>query len=230
MKKHIILFSLIMGTIGTAWSQYGINATYQTFGAKDWEQIINDANTDEASAISSGFGVGIDRWFRLKNQRVEFFPELNYSTYSKSWDNNFGAIKDNQISLYANTSFYLFDMAGDCDCPTFSKDGGIFKKGFFVQISPGISYSRLNVQRTDLEIDQTSSTFNPSLGIGAGVDIGLNDFVTITPFLKYRYLFGAEWEDLQSTLRPEVSVLLDTNTGIETVSFGVRVGVRFDER
>jgi len=132
-----------------------------------------------------------------------------------------------QISLFANTHFYLFDLTGDCDCPTFSKDGGFVKKGFYVELSPGLSYASSTIK--GITGDPSNSSFVPSLGLGLGVDIGLSDLLTITPMIRFRRYFGAEWENLVENLNLEEPSQLSFDaqeTGIETFSFGIRLGIR----
>ena len=208
-------------------AQYGVNASYQTFSASNWEGLIQDSDLLGAAPIKSGFAVGIDRWFRLKNARVEFFPELNYARYSVDWSDDATTLSHQQISLFANTHFYLFDLTGDCDCPTFSKDGGFVKKGFYVELSPGLSYASSTIK--GITGDPSNSSFVPSLGLGLGVDIGLSDLLTITPMIRFRRYFGAEWENLVENLNLEEPSQLSFDaqeTGIETFSFGIRLGIR----
>jgi len=223
----LVLFLFLM--INKSSAQYGINASYQTFSASDWDGLIQFSDVPGAAPIESGFAVGFDRWFRLKNARVEFFPELNYARYSVDWSDNTTSLRHQQISLFANTNFYLFDLAGDCDCPTFSKDGGFIKKGFYVQLSPGLSYATSSIK--GLNQDPSNSYLIPSIGLGLGVDIGLNDLVTITPMLGFRRYFGAEWENLSESLflssSPEDTT--GQKSGIETFSFGIRLGLRLGE-
>jgi len=147
MKQLLIIFLFSFLMINQSSAQYGVNASYQTFSASNWEGLIQDSDLLGAAPIKSGFAVGIDRWFRLKNARVEFFPELNV----------------------------------------------------------------------------------PSLGLGLGVDIGLSDLLTITPMIRFRRYFGAEWENLVENLNLEEPSQLSFDaqeTGIETFSFGIRLGIR----
>jgi len=230
MKQFLILFVLsFLLMISTASAQYGINATYQTFSASNWEGLIQSSDLPGAAPIASGFAVGIDRWFRLKNARVEFFPELNYARYSVDWSDNNTSMNHQQIGLLANTHFYLFDMAGDCDCPTFSKDGGFVKKGFYVELSPGLSYATSSIKGRNG--DPYNASLVPSIGLGLGVDIGLTDLITITPMLRFRRYFGAEWENLAESLALELTTvdLTTQKSGLETFSFGIRLGLRLGE-
>jgi len=230
MKQFLILFVFsFFLIINKTSAQYGINASYQIFSASDWEGLIQASDLPGAAPIRSGFSVGIDRWFRLKNARVEFFPELNYARYSVDWSDNNTSLRHQQISLFANTHFYLFDLTGDCDCPTFSKDGNFVKKGFYVELSPGLSYGTSSIK--GINDDPSNSSLIPSVGLGVGVDIGLSDLLTVTPMVRFRQHFGAEWENLIENLDIESSPVEVSaqKTGIETFSFGIRLGLRLGE-
>ncbi len=224
----LVILSLFLFVNKTS-AQYGINGSYQTFSASDWEGFINASNLPGAAPIESGFAVGIDRWFRLKNARVEFFPELNYARYSVDWSDNATRLNHQQISLFANTHFYLFDLEGDCDCPTFSKDGNFLKKGFYVELSPGLSYATSNFKGGNG--NPSSSSVIPSVGLGVGVDIGVSDLLTITPMVRFRRHFGANWENLAEDLNLDIDSFNSDaqKSGIETFSFGLRLGVRLRE-
>ena len=230
MKQFFLLFVLSLFLfVNKTSAQYGINGSYQTFSASVWEGLIDQSNSPSAAPIESGFAVGIDRWFRLKNARVEFFPELNYARYSVDWDDNETSLKHQQISLFANTHFYLFDLEGDCDCPTFSKDGNFIKKGFYVELSPGLSYATSTFKNRN---DSPSNSYLvPSIGLGVGVDIGLSDLLTITPMIRFRRHFGVQWENLIDNLNTDIDVFDSSfhQTGIETFSFGIRLGLRLGE-
>ena len=230
MKQFIILFVLSFFLfLNNISAQYGINGSYQTFSASGWEDLIQESGLEGAAPIESGFAIGIDRWFRLKEKRVEFFPELNYARYSVDWSDDITSLNHQQISLFANTHFYVFDFEGDCDCPTFSKDGNFFKKGFYLAVSPGLSYA--NYEFEESEGDPNNSSILPSIGLGIGVDFGLSDLVTVTPMIRYRRHFNAEWDDLAENLElnPSEVNISGEETGLNIFSFGIRLGIRLDE-
>lgn len=106
-------------------------------------------------------------------------------------------LEDKSLGFYFNTNIYIFDFAGDCDCPVFSRDGNFFKKGFFLQISPGVNYHNYRYVENDgfpeprvIEDDNISY----SLAAGAGIDIGLSEHITISPYFRARYHFETEIE------------------------------------
>ena len=137
MKKLPFLIAFLF-SLQTLQAQYGISLAYKPINADNWEQIISkhQLNAADAEALGNGIQFGIDYWARLKNYRVEFLPELNFSRFTRFWANEDGVITEEKINsnflgLHLNTNFYVFDFKGDCDCPTFSKQGNDLQKGFF---------------------------------------------------------------------------------------------------
>ncbi|HEX5112226.1 MAG TPA: hypothetical protein VFV79_05230 [Saprospiraceae bacterium] len=158
-------------------SQIGINARYQ----KGNSFYINQ----------SGFYAGLEYYFRLKTHRVEFHPMLGYR---RSFDTKPTVGYNSSIDFDINTAFYLFDFEGDCNCPTFSKQGKLVQKGFFFELQPGLGYQTIYVTEVD---GGKSSNIVGKLGLAAGLDIGLSDQYTLTPFLSATRIFSGEWEVLR---------------------------------
>lgn len=238
MKKFVFLFSLSLFLTTSLSAQYGFSIGYKILNASNWENLINNYNIDNPgegiSPLRSGTAFGVDRWFRLKNYRIEFTPQLMYSRFVLNWRDLQGIDFDmsaNSYSLLFNTSFYALDMEGDCNCPTFSKDGNLFSKGFFFQVSPEIYYMH-NRFRQDGKKTR-SNGFGVGIGIGAGLDIGLSDFMTLTPMVRYSYYPSVEWKDLNVLLSGDTAPNPDTadknDTDMLQFFFGVRLGFRFDE-
>jgi hypothetical protein len=173
MQRFLPLLALIL----MPWiinGQVSINARYLT--------------GNSATGINQdGFHAGLEYYFRLKTHRVEFHPMLGYrqsfavdgSGYYTSLDFDF------------NTSFYLFDFEGDCNCPTFSKQGTLVKKGFFFEFQPGIGYQTIYL------LEAQSSNIVGKVGGAAGLDIGLSDQYTLTPFVSATRYFSGEWDALK---------------------------------
>jgi len=233
--KKLILFVAFLFSIQLSNAQFGVSAGYKPIQAKNWDQIINEhqLNVTNAKSFANGIHLGVDYWFRLKNYRVEFLPELSYSRFSRFWANEDGLITEekigsNFVGFHFNTNFYVFDFKGDCDCPTFSKDGNDMQKGFFIQVAPGVDYV-FNTYKND-EISETSTDVVPSVGIGVGIDFGLNNFMTITPMVKVHQYFGVNWDGLNTyfengttTISPELN-----ENNITQFFAGIRIGLRLD--
>ncbi len=226
MKKALLITCFSLLSLVT-YAQYGLSAGYVSNQNVAWRYYFTD------DVMDSGFQVGVNYWFRLKNYRVEFTPELAYSRFKSelndpSVDPGY-EMSMNMFHFFFNTNLYVLDFKGDCDCPTFSKEGTFVNKGLFLFVSPGISY--FDGQMTG----QTNSDMQDavlSLGVGAGVDIGLNDVVTVTPMFSFRRFFRAEWEGLAELAMEEEPTRLNSaseTTDINQWFLGLKMTVRLDE-
>ncbi len=188
MIIRLITIFLILCPLAS-YGQYGINIKY-LFGQSE--------TLDSVNLSQYGIQGSIEYSFRLKQKRIEFHPGLGYRfTFNEDrYDGYFSA-----FDLDLNTAIYPFDFEGDCDCPTWSKDGTLIKKGFFIELSPGISYQTLHrdkfisfadPQPTPLQ----SSDFVFKLGAAAGLDIGLTEQFTLTPMFSYIMFSGNDWAGL----------------------------------
>ena len=128
----------------------------------------------------NGIKASANYWFRLKNIRLEFLPELAFTYYPvKPVQRDINEFSVTQLSLLFPINIYPLDLVSDCKCPTFSKQNTFVRKGFFIQIVPGY-------HRTSSQI-QSSGKFFYSLGAGLGIDLGLSDLVTLSPILSYHF-------------------------------------------
>lgn len=128
-----------------------------------------------------GAELSLNYWFRLPKQRVEFLPTV----YFGSAKQREGLLRLKEYGAQFKINFYPFDFSGDCDCPTFGKQGPQLQKGFFIQASAGYAFYNL-----DTPDDSTFSTRSRENGIsygGAlGLDIGLSNLLTLTPIAGVR--------------------------------------------
>jgi len=161
---------------------------------------------------------GLDYWFRLKDRRIEFLPELSYEM-TKGETNNLDVVdvSFNSFNLLLNTNIYFMDFYNDCDCPTFSKDGNAFTKGFHLILSPGLRY--YGYSYSDSSLDRN---FGLILAGGIGMDIGINDLVTITPHFLYRYNPSVKANF------PEPILMSESSHTLRQFNFGIRIGFRPD--
>ncbi len=223
MKNFFLLVLLTLPCLLSA--QFGIHATYQK-------------NTQASEFASSDFPIsglafGVDYTFRLAQNRIEFFPELNYSfaETTDASDDNMLNLKDASLGFYFNTNIYIFDFAGDCDCPVFSRDGNFLKKGFFLQVSPGVNYHNYEYSDYVFSFDEprivTDNNVSYSLAGGAGIDIGLSEHITISPYFRARYHFDTEIEGYVGgdILLPERT----DNFSMWQMNAGIRVGFQLTD-
>ena len=195
MRLSILALLLICST--TLSAQFGFSGSYLISQADNWETPLTINGEPVISLPGNGWQAGIDYWFRLKNVRIEFLPTLAFSQQNYTLSTLAAESQLSGFHFLLNTNFYLFDLEGDCDCPTFSKEGPSLQKGFFLQLSPGISYFDFNFD----EIDKVASTetIAVSLGLGVGFDLGLSDLITLTPQAVARYYPAVQWEGLIQT-------------------------------
>ena len=212
----LLLFSL------NAQAQVGLMGGYRSLSSADWETALSSAYPGDYSKMD-GRSLGIDYWFRLKNRRIEFTPELTVGTFE---DSDVFTRQHDFISFHFNTNVYIFDLAGDCDCPTWSKEGNFFQKGFFIQVSPGVSRMKNSFSSSDFgEVVETNQYFE--IGVGAGLDIGLSDFITVTPLVKFFYSPNAKWDN---ATEPSFALLnVEAEGPYRQLFAGLRLGFRFDE-
>lgn len=231
--KKILLFVLVFGSLflQRVNAQIGLNLGYRSLSI---ETEDNEVTKDLDLSGISGFHAGLNYWFRLKKYRVEFSPEVSYSSFKFEGDvleQGRFQFQSSYANLQFHTNIYPFDFAGDCDCPTFSKQGPSLAKGFFVQLSPGVSYinnqaEALSGAIADSETDKQSG-LGISLGLGVGLDIGVSDFLTITPMVRYEYY--SQEATLNRYLFPNTTVDLEGRSSLSQIFAGVRMFFRFDE-
>jgi len=135
----------------------------------------------------------------MKDKRIEFYPEFSYSSSLGSPSGENFEVTFNTLSVMFNSDFYLFDLINDCDCPTFSKEGSVFTRGFFLEATLGMEFEALKLKSADEQLYKgDSGAFRA--GIGMGVDFGLSDMITLTPFGFVHYKTTSNWEGLNQVL------------------------------
>jgi len=216
MKNFISALVITVFSIGPAIGQIGVSGAYKTFAAGGWEDFFRSEFAERTGA-ADGYAFGVNYWFRLKKKRVEFLPEISYERYEYTATD--AAFDHRILGFYFNTNIYPFDFENDCDCPTWSKTGNFFTKGFFVQISPGIWHLR-NRYETDLRYEDSYLAW--MIGGGAGIDFGISDFLTLTPMVKMYYSPGNTWSDLPDINNGTTSV----DASIRQFYAGLKVGLR----
>ncbi|MFK7933453.1 MAG: hypothetical protein AB8G22_08075 [Saprospiraceae bacterium] len=217
-KINLVIVALLLSL--TTYAQFGITGGTQFTNNEEWRDIIitnGNEITDEFS--NQGWAVGIDYWFRLEKVRIEFLPELRLAhTNSKVQLSDVSGMTDvdlNSLQFNFNTNIYPFDFDGDCDCPVWSKEGPSFSKGFFVRLSPGVNYRQVSEQGMDAG-PAYDAAVKLTAAIGVGMDIGISDFITITPLAEHRWFQN---DELQAADAPSL-----TNWFA-----GIRLGIRFDD-
>lgn len=186
MVRFFSIFGLLLLALSGSYAQVGASAHYVT------DRSAARGLVTASDVPGTGWQVGVDYWFRLKQARIEFLPTLAYSSQSPSAvGGTDDATSTRGYHFYFNTNIYPFDLQGDCDCPTFSKQGPTFQKGFFVQLSPGMSYWDVEVDAGDQSTASADWAF--SAGAAVGFDLGFSDVFTLTPMAGLRYYPSVAW-------------------------------------
>ena len=208
--------------------QFGIRANYGLSSAPNWEVLAqNSSQFAPTDFFGGGYSLGLDYWLRLPQKRIEFYPELRYTAYETQSQvialSQDVSVNSTLLGFYANTHFYVMDFLGDCDCPTFSKQGGLFKKGFFLSLSPGVYYHK---KSSDL-IAGNLESISGYLGVGLGLDIGVSDLITVTPTVQYALGFNDNLDGAAEILGVPELQNFETSS-FRQLLFGIRIGLRPD--
>lgn len=216
--RFLLLLTLLAGAT-TLSAQFGVSGYYNM-----------NSNTDRAFAdltagfdpfeVENGYEAAVHYWFRLKNKRVEFLPTAYFAfAETPATDSDF-----NEIGFQFKTNVYVFDFGGDCDCPTFGKQGPALEKGFFLQLSPGVARYTFG---PDASINTESRT-SFTLGGGIGLDIGVSNLLTITPFAGVRYGLNSNSEVQFTDVNGQPTGVGQAN--LLTTQLGLTVTFRLDKK
>lgn len=140
---------------------------------------------------TSHIGIGPSYWFRIKPRRIEFNPALLIDYMNSKELSNALSLKEIQFKLSIPILFYPMDFGNDCNCPTFNKQGQFFKKGFHFILNPNLSYANQIYKTNTGQVK--NSAFLVSIGVGAGIDIGINRAWTISPSFVLNKSFNDEF-------------------------------------
>jgi len=202
-----------------AFAQIGVKASYNFYGpaVDDVSTGITDANP----TIDNAPEIALNYWFRLPKKRVEFMPTIFFSTTNSSGTTS----KLNTYGAEMKVNIYPFDFGGDCDCPTFGKQGPHLEKGFFLQFSGG--YARYDSGK-QFDVAVAPNGEGAVFGAGVGLDFGLSNLLTLTPMASFRSGPGL-YEDIAFTdVDGQPSGF--GKKGMATYQLGLQLSFRFDHK
>lgn len=239
--KNALLSLLCCCSAHLLTGQIGFSGSFVKINAPEWETLFEASDRYAFGPdfqFKPAYQLGIDYWFRLKNYRVEFFPTLSYAQFKEDQEllnspapGLISRFKWSFFNFSVNTNIYPFDFEGDCHCPTWSKQNPFFKKGFFFQVSPGVLFSQHNITGVEGDPNQFDSNdvaFN--LGVGLGLDIGISDFLTVTPFARVKRTFNVQWEGLSDIVHSNGSAGEPGNrSNVNQLEAGIRLGIRWSK-
>jgi hypothetical protein len=200
--------------------QFGLRTSYDVNSAKEWNTFFSTINGPNTKIFDQSLSFTLDYWMRLPNKRIEFYPNISFRQAKSNLVQNDVDLSLRQVGIGLLTHVYILDLVGDCDCPTFSKQGTLMKKGLFLLAGTGVDYSQK-------AINQNYSDGNIDLKIigGVGFDIGVNDLFTFTPFIQYQYYPDISWHDMAIQFGQNIN---NVNSSFGLFQLGVRMGFRPD--
>ncbi len=224
--KKYLWTTLMIIAWQTGFSQFGIKSDYSMRSFQGISLVHEQTSERVAPEASPVIGYGIDYWFRLRKIRMEFIPELNHTRYDISLLSE-ARLRVTQYSFYFNLLLYPFDWSNDCDCPTFSKEGGFLSKGFYVFLSPGVFLAKESALNESL-LAESGVHFSGAAGIG--LDFGLFNRITLSPELGLRYYPSYPGANLLTSLDLKRGYALEAGTPAIWQAFaGLRLRFRFDQ-
>lgn len=220
-------------------AQFGVSGSYRIS-----QDGFTDLDHPNGGVFGNGYEVGLDYWFRLPNQRIEFLPTLSYGSFSGEANSlSLGDEIDfsgsnltfrlQEIGFQFKTNVYIFDLGTDCNCPTFGKQGPALHKGFFLQLAAGYSvfWTESQLPFLNFTLSEQRRQALPNLSIGAGVDFGLSNLITLSPYLHYRHYFGDfNWTETYSLTPLTILIPNERKANLSDFQLGMRVGIRLDKR
>ena len=221
MKKQLLLFLLLITSIFVE-AQIGIGVGYLNHDpSNNW--LTTTSNTNQ-ELPGSGFATSIDYRLKLKSIRIEFYPYLGFSRQQQDLHFNTEPINAEVTGFHLglNSRIYPLDLEGDCDCPTWRKEGPTLEKGLFLQLGAGLSLYRFT-----LDLSETSFLDNdaaPFFGGGLGFDIGISDLLTITPQAMIHYYPKVTWESLESDMILGIPDEIKAETSLLQYQLGIHLG------
>lgn len=213
IMRHILITILFIFTATLLVGQISITASYVNSNDEGYSNDFgaNYPAVDPNDYLSSGIEASIGWWMRFTKVRMEFIPAISITRLQSDFYS--GWVIGGQI----NTLIYPLDFYSDCGtCPTFSKDGGLLKKGFHWIISPGFAVVSGEVKDDSFNLLTAPDNSSPYVDLGAGLDFGVSNMVTITPYAVYRVGFTAQEIDP------------DINQNLRQLQLGARATFRFD--
>lgn len=206
-------------------AQWGLNLRYSSNDFTDWSTISKSVTG--LTVFEDHLEFGLDYWFKPGEMRAEYMMEASFGKASTILSAPPGGtdIKytNTMIGLGSKSNVYIFDFFGDCDCPTFTKKGNLFKKGFFLQWNAKVHYWLKDASF----FARGDNGMTVDVGGGLGIDIGLSDFLTISPVITYHYFPWITWRQFGLQHGRTIDNLNDKITAT-MFKFGFRIGLRPD--
>jgi len=219
MRLVLLPFFLLLAL--SLQAQFGVQLSSVFNSASD--EFVTGLGEIEGPDFEVGGELAINYWFRLPKQRVEFLPTIRFASSKVEMEST--SLQEYGADLKVN--IYPFDFLGDCDCPTFGKQGPQLQKGFFLQVSGGYSFYDLNSSDV-IELTNEGNGNGFTYGGALGLDIGLSNLITLTPIVGIRKGASAYREFIYTTATNPEGV--EYSPKLTTLHAGLQVSFRLDHK
>lgn len=230
-----LYFICLLAVNGT--SQFSVFAKYQP-NQIEWQDEWQTTLSDDI-IYQHSINYGLAYWLRLKNYRVEFHPGIYYSQSEQAVTLNsvatthieipeINSIELNGFGFEVPVHFYFLDLEGDCNCPTFSKQGNVFSKGIYAYFNPGVRRLSYSLGIDNGTADNSENQVLLTVAAGVGLDIGLGDLFTITPFGGLEFVPNMQWDAYDSYVEILSDNAITNNRNLRSIVTGLRLSIRPD--
>jgi len=207
-------------------AQFGVTVRYSMDNFDHWSTVTEAINGEEL--WTNHIEYAVDYWFKPGKRRAEYSLEgkfLRTSTDQISPGGNQRKYNLSGFGIGVKGNYYILDFGSDCQCPTFSKEGNLVKKGLFLQLNGGLTYFR---KEAEFFANPKDNSVGLNVGFGVGLDIGVSDMLTITPVVNYVLYPLVSWDryGLQHGILDQTNP--NSTTKINMLQLGVRIGLHPD--
>lgn len=183
MAARTILALLILLLAGpSSYAQWGIQ------GQRLFPALAGETAVQPLPRIDRAWSAGLVYAIRRSDIRMEWLPGIAY--WQTTADVSTQARQGQGVIATLDWRVYPMDLYGDCMCPTFSRKGAVFQKGFFWEAGVGGYYLSQALE------EGKHSGGHALVRAGLGLDLGISRYWTITPGVRMQYLHDLHaWAD-----------------------------------
>jgi hypothetical protein len=232
--KHFKLLTIIaLGfTFNVSYAQIGVGFQYHQSKYETWTDVLKDAGNQDSEIFRQSFKLSLDYGFGLRQYRVNFHPELSYKKGVFGDENLIDHdifAELTQYGFHFRTQAYPLDLLSKkgMQCPSFNRGGDVFTKGWFISFQPELIYSKKELSVSPLissDNDSGESKMIFGFGFGTGIDIGINEYFSITPSVMYSFILGENWPGYAKIFNQDA---FNDPTNVSYVAAGLRLGLWF---
>lgn len=216
IKSFILVVSLIVFSVFSGKSQAGLELLVSQQRFPSWNDQINEFGAGQYHFMRFSYGAGLNYWFGMKKYRIEYTPGIYfmYSDHRSQKGTEQSIYYKNTAGLELDLNIYPLDirkLSHETDCPRFSGKSDFVTRNLFLQISPGLTGSYMNINNKEIKHYDLAG----KIDIGIGIDLKIAGRLYVSPILKYGFTFRNNWKGFSeyhnSTYGHDIS---DSNYGM----------------